>query len=63
MSRREQDLFILPFIDVFARYIVDWWVSCLLGIDMVLDVLEQVLWFRKETKGSIHRSDRSGYYL
>jgi len=44
--------------DVFARYIVGWRVSRSLRTDLVLDALEQALWFRKETAGLIHHSDR-----
>ena len=44
--------------DVFARYIVGWRVSRSLCTDLVLDALEQALWFRKKTAGLIHHSDR-----
>ncbi len=45
--------------DVFARYIVGWRVSRSLHADLVLDALEQALWFRKETAGLIHHSEAS----
>jgi putative transposase len=52
-------------IDVFARYIVGWRVSCSLQTDLVLDALEQALWSRKrkDTDDPIHHGDRGSQYL
>ena len=46
-------------IDVFARCIVGWRVSRSLHTDLVLDALEQALWSRTGTDGSITGCDMS----
>lgn len=33
-------------VDVFARRIIGWRVSCSMKVDLVLDALEQALWAR-----------------
>ena len=50
-------------IDVFARCIVGWRVSCTLHTQLVLDALEQALWSRAETDSLVHHSDRGSQYL
>ena len=51
-------------IDVFARYIVGWKVSCSPNAQMVLDALEQALLDRNPDPGKlIHHSDRGVQYL
>ncbi len=50
-------------VDVYARRIVGWRVSCSLKTDLVLDALEQALWSRRDTEGLIHHSDRGSQYL
>ena len=50
-------------IDVFARFIVGWRVSKSLRSDLALDALEQALYFRPQTEGLIHHSDRGVQYL
>ena len=52
-------------IDVFARYIVGWKVSCSLKTDFVLDALEQALNERRppQRSGLIHHSDRGVQYV
>ena len=50
-------------IDVFARFIVGWRVSRSLRSDLALDALEQALYFRPQTEGLIHHSDRGVQYL
>jgi putative transposase len=50
-------------IDVFARRIIGWRVSCSMSTDLVLDALDQALWARSGTQGVIHHSDRGGQYL
>ena len=50
-------------IDAFARRIVGWRVARSMHTELVLDVLEQALWARKETAGLVHHSDRGSQYL
>ena len=50
-------------IDVFSRAIVGWRVSRSLRSDLALDALEQALYFRPNTDGLIHHSDRGVQYL
>jgi putative transposase len=50
-------------IDVFARFLVGWRVSRSLRSDLVLDALEQALYFRPYANGLIHHSDRGAQYL
>lgn len=50
-------------VDVFSRYIVGWCVLKHMQTDLVLDALEQALWFRGKPKGVIHHSDRGSQYL
>jgi len=50
-------------IDVFARIIVGWRVSCSLKTELVLDALGQALWSRDKTGDLIHHSDRGSKYL
>ena len=52
-------------IDVYARYIVGWWVSRTAHASFVLDALEQALHDRRPTHrgGLIHHSDRGSQYV
>ena len=52
-------------IDVFARYLVGWKVSCSARTDFVLDALEQALYARQPfgRSGLIHPSDRGVQYV
>lgn len=51
-------------IDVFARYIVGWRVSTTAQTGFVLDALEQALYQRRPSKGTlIHHSDRGSQYV
>jgi putative transposase len=50
-------------IDVFARFLVGWRVSRSLRSDLVLDALEQALYFRPYANGLVHHSDRGAQYL
>lgn len=52
-------------IDVYARYIVGWWVSRTAHASFVLDALEQALHDRKPAHrgGLIHHSDRGSQYV
>jgi len=50
-------------IDVFARRIIGWRVSCSTSTDLVLDALDQALWARSGTQGVVHDSDRGGQHL
>ena len=50
-------------IDVFSRAIVGWRVSRSLRSDLALDALEQALYFRPNTDGPVHHSDRGVQYL
>jgi len=47
-------------VDVFSRYIVGWRVLKDMQTDLILDALEQALWFRGKPRGVIHHSDRRG---
>ncbi|EGB7423362.1 IS3 family transposase [Escherichia coli] len=49
-------------IDVFAGYIVGWWVSSSMETTFVLDALEQALWVRRPS-GTIHHSDKGSQYV
>ncbi|HAM6971018.1 TPA: IS3 family transposase [Escherichia coli] len=49
-------------IDVFAGYIVGWWVSSSMETTFVLDALEQALWARRSS-GTIHHSDKGSQYV
>ncbi|MEL2503904.1 IS3 family transposase [Escherichia coli] len=49
-------------IDVFAGYIVGWWVSSSMETTFVLDALEQALWARRPS-GTIHHSDKGSQYV
>ncbi len=52
-------------VDVFSRYIVGWRVAISLRTDLVLDALEQAIWFRsaQDLSGLVHHSDRGSQYL
>jgi transposase InsO family protein len=51
-------------IDVFSRRIVGWRVSSSLRTDLVLDALEQAIWFREiGSDRLVHHSDRGSQYL
>ena len=50
-------------VDVFSRYIVGWRALRHMQTDLILDALEQALWFRGKPKGVIHHSDRGSQYL
>lgn len=50
-------------VDVFSRYIVGWRVLKHMQTDLILDALEQALWFRGKPTGVIHHSDRGSQYL
>ena len=52
-------------VDVFSRYIVGWRVAVSLRTDLVLDALEQAIWFRsaQDLSGLVHHSDRGSQYL
>ena len=50
-------------IDVYARSIVGWRVSCSMKTELVLDALEQALWARKNRRHLIHHSDKGSQYL
>ena len=52
-------------IDVFARYLVGWKVSCSARTDFVLDALEQALCARQPfgRSGLIHHGDRGVQYV
>lgn len=50
-------------IDVFSRGIVGWRVARSLRSDLALDALEQALYFRPNTDGLVHHSDRGVQYL
>lgn len=50
-------------IDVYSRYIVGWRVGRSLETPLVLDALEQAIWYRKPEKGLIHHSDHGSQYL
>ena len=49
-------------IDVFAGYIVGWWVSSSMETTFVLDALEQALWARRPS-GTVHYSDKGSQYV
>ncbi|HAN7177625.1 TPA: IS3 family transposase [Escherichia coli] len=49
-------------IDVFAGYIVGWWVLSSMETTFVLDALEQALWARRPS-GTIHHSDKGSQYV
>jgi len=49
-------------IDVYSRRIVGWRVSSSMKTGLVLDALEQAMYFR-EAQGVIHHSDRGSQYL
>ncbi|WP_404999828.1 IS3 family transposase [Escherichia coli] len=49
-------------IDVFAGYIVGWWVSSSMETTFALDALEQALWARRPS-GTIHHSDKGSQYV
>ncbi|HBL7227652.1 TPA: IS3 family transposase [Escherichia coli] len=49
-------------IDVFAGYIVGWWVSSSMETTFVLDALEQALWAHRPS-GTIHHSDKGSQYV
>ena len=52
-------------IDVFARRIVGWRVSCSMRTDFVLDALEQALYARQPERNEalVHHSDRGSQYV
>ncbi len=52
-------------VDVFARRIVGWRVSCTMTTDFVLDALEQALYARQPEHNDalIHHSDRGSQYV
>ena len=58
-------LYVAFVIDVFARHIVGWRVSCNMRTDFVLDALEQALYARQPERSDslIHHSDRCSQYV
>lgn len=57
-------LYVAFVIDVYARRIVGWRVSCTMQTDFVLDALEQALYERQPSSDSlIHHSDRGSQYV
>lgn len=58
-------LYVAFVIDVFARRIVGWRVSCSMHTDFVLDALEQALYARQPERSDslIHHSDRGSQYV
>ena len=58
-------LYVAFVIDVFARRIVGWRVSCSMQTDFVLDALGQALYARQPERadGLIHHSDRGSQYV
>jgi transposase InsO family protein len=50
-------------IDVFSRMIVGWRVSRSMRTDLVLDALEQAIYFRRDIDELVHHSDRGCQYL
>lgn len=52
-------LYVVFVVEVYARYIVGWKVSCCMSVDFVLDALEQNRCVRKPKRedGLIHHSD------
>ena len=58
-------LYVAFVIDVFARHIVGWRVSCNMRTDFVLDALEQALYARQPERSDslIHHSDRGSQYV
>jgi putative transposase len=58
-------LYVAFVIDVFARRIVGWRVSCNMRTDFVLDALEQALYARQPERSDslIHHSDRGSQYV
>ncbi|WP_338618288.1 IS3 family transposase [Pigmentiphaga sp. CHJ604] len=58
-------LYVAFVIDVFARRIVGWRVSCSMRTDFVLDALEQALYARQPDPSDalIHHSDRGSQYV
>ena len=57
-------LYVAFVIDVYARRIVGWRVSCTMQTDFVLDALEQALYERQPSaEGLIHHSDRGSQYV
>jgi transposase InsO family protein len=58
-------LYVAFVIDVFARRIVGWRVSCSMQTDFVLDALEQALYARQPEREDalIHHSDRGSQYV
>ncbi|HAX2709193.1 TPA: IS3 family transposase [Escherichia coli] len=55
-------VYVVFIIDVFAGYIVGWWVSSSMETTFVLDALEQALWARRPS-GTIHHSDKGSQYV
>jgi putative transposase len=50
-------------IDVFARRIIGWRMARSMRAELVLDALEQALWFRSGTQAVVHHSARGSQYL
>jgi transposase InsO family protein len=58
-------LYVAFVIDVYARRIVGWRVSCSMQTDFVLDALEQALYERQPERAEslVHHSDRGSQYV
>lgn len=65
VSTAQGFVYVAFIIDVFARYLVGWKVSCSARTDFVLDALEQALCARQPCgrSGLIHHSDRGVQYV
>ncbi len=55
-------LYVAFVVDAYARRIVGWRVSRSPKTKLVLDVLEQAFWSRRDTDGPVHHSDRGWQY-
>ena len=60
VSTWQGQLYVAFVIDVFARRIVGWWVSCRMCTDFMLDALKQALYARQPGQAGalVHHSDR-----
>ena len=65
VSTAQGFVYVAFIIDVFARYLVGWKVSCSARTDFVLDALEQTLCARQPfgRSGLIHHGDRGVQYV
>lgn len=62
VSTWQSFVYVAFIIDVFAGYIVGWWVSSSIETTFVLDALEQALWVRRPS-GTVHHSDKDSQYV